>query len=67
MGKVNRLRGFIDPVFIPIIVVLVCVIGVVVIKVKSGGHETPCEQAVEEVLEEVIKYEGHQLLADKTE
>ena len=67
MVKENRCRGFIDPLLIPLIVIVICTVTFVGIKIKANGHETACEQAAEDVLEKVIEYEGHQILADKTE
>ena len=58
----RRVDGFLDPIIIPMIVIVVCAIGFVTIKLIAKGAESPTEQAVEQVLEEVIEYEGKQVL-----
>lgn len=58
-----KVKGFLDPMFIPLIVVALCMFGLITIKVLSKGHETPTEQVIEEALEGVMKHE----LLDKPE
>ena len=59
-------KGFVDPLILPIIIVVGCMVVLIGLKIISEGHETPMEKKVEQVLEEVITEEVTHII-DKPE
>ena len=62
----KQARGFLDPLILPIVIVVGCLIVLAGLKIIAQEHETPMEKKVEQVLEEVITEEVTHMI-DKPE